>query len=94
MGQNFTGTGSSNALYIIEAFINFGFYGVILFSIIIGLVFRFFRESDDPAFKSIWPLFTFGVLVSGLLGQLFSNGFLLLFILIIFINIKYENKYL
>jgi hypothetical protein len=86
-----TSTGSANAVYIIEAFINFGLIGVILFSTFIGFIFRLYSKNHDDAFRATWPLFAFGIFVSGLLGNLFSNGFILLFLFIILIKFKQND---
>jgi hypothetical protein len=87
-GQNATGTGSSNSVYITEAFINFGWSGVVIFSFLIGLMMRMFAVSRDEAFRALWPLFAFGVYTSGLIGLLLSNGFVLLFAIALFTRIR------
>jgi hypothetical protein len=87
-GQNELGTGSANSAFVIEAFINFGYLGVALFGWFIGLVFRSFRVSNDRAYQAMWMLFGFGVYNSGLIGMLLSNGFILLFLVGIFFNIR------
>lgn len=78
-GQNETGTGSANSVYVTEAFVNFGFAGLIVFSLLIGLLLRLFMKSKNEAFRATWPLFAMGIYTSGLIGMLFSNGFLILF---------------
>ncbi len=87
-GQNETGTGSSNSVYITEAFINFGWVGVVIFSFLIGLMMRMFAVSRDEAFRALWPLFAFGVYTSGLIGLLLSNGFALLFAIALLTRIR------
>jgi hypothetical protein len=87
-GQNSTGTGSANSVYITEAFINFGWIGVIIFSFLIGLMMRMFSVSRDEAFRALWPLFAFGVYTSGLIGLLLSNGFIILFAVTLFTRIR------
>ncbi len=90
-GQNETGTGSSNSVYITEAFINFGWSGVVIFSFLIGLMMRMFAVSRDEAFRALWPLFAFGVYTSGLIGLMLSNGFILLFSIALFVRIRVAN---
>lgn len=90
-GQNETGTGSANSVYITEAYINFGLPGVFFFSFIVGQVMRFFSISRDEAFRSLWLLFAFGIYTSGLLGVLLSNGFIILFFVVIFLKLKASN---
>jgi hypothetical protein len=80
-GQNDAGTGSANAAFVVEAFVNFGLPGVLAFGFLIGLALRSFALSSDEGYRAIWMLFAFGVYTSGLIGMLFSNGFLLLFFL-------------
>jgi hypothetical protein len=80
-GQSETETGSANSVYLTEAYVNFGYAGVVFFSLLIGLILRLFATSDDEAFRSLWMLFGFAVFVSGLVGILLSNGFLLVILL-------------
>jgi hypothetical protein len=87
-GQNEAGTGSSNSAFLIEAFVNYGWAGVIVFSLIIGRLFKMFADSSNEALKSVWPLFALGLYTSGLVGQLLSNGFLLLFLIEIFVRVR------
>ena len=79
-GQNETGTGSSNTVYLVEAFINFGYTGVILLSLFVGQSLRWMANSKDEAFRSLWPLYCFNLYSSGLIGILLSNGFILVFL--------------
>lgn len=87
-GQNETGTGSSNSVYLTEAFVNFGWVGVIVFSFFIGRTLTWFSRSRDEAFRAIWPLFVMGLYSSGLIGNLLSNGFLLMLAIGLFIHIR------
>lgn len=87
-GQNEAGTGSSNAVFLIEAFVNYGWAGVIIFSIIIGRLFKMFADSDNEALRAVWPLLALGLYTSGLVGQLLSNGFIVLLILEAFVRVK------
>lgn len=87
-GQNETGTGSSNSAYITEAFINFGWIGVIAFSLFVGKSLKWFARSRDEAFRSIWLLYVIGLYSAGLIGQLLSNGFLLLLFIGLFVHVR------
>lgn len=82
--------GNTNSVYITEAFVNFGWLGVALFSIFIGQSLRWFRYSRDEAFKSLWLIYCFGLFSGGLIGTLLSNGYLLIFMLGLFF--KVTNK--
>lgn len=79
-GQNETGTGSSNTVYLVEAFINFGYTGIILFSLFVGQSLKWMANSRDEAFRSLWPLYCFNLYSSGLIGILLSNGFIIVFL--------------
>lgn len=87
-GQNETGTGSSNSVFVTEAFVNFGWIGVIIFSLTVGRMFRWIADSDDAAMHATWPLLAIGLYSAGLIGILFSNGFIALILLSIFARFK------
>jgi hypothetical protein len=87
-GQNQTGTGSSNAVYLIEAFVNWGYAGVISISFLAGALMRFMAFSDDEPLKALWILFGMGLFISGFVGLMFSNGFLLLFMVAFFVKLR------
>lgn len=91
-GQNETGTGSSNSVYLTEAYVNFGWVGVAIFSWLIGLLMRLFARTRDVAARSLWPLFVLGVYTSGLIGLMLSNGFLLFFILVLFARFRQTKR--
>jgi hypothetical protein len=80
-GQSETGTASANAVYFVDAYVNFGITGVIVYSAIVGMLFRLISKSSDQALHAIWPLFAFSLYVSGLVGTLASNAFLAVFLL-------------
>jgi hypothetical protein len=81
MGQNETQTGSANSAFFTEAYVNFGYPGVIGFALVAGLILQAFSRATDEAFRSLWILFCFGIYNAGLIGLLFSNGFILIFLL-------------
>lgn len=87
-GQNETGTGSANSVYLTEAYVNFGVGGVILFSFFVGNILRLFAKSRDEAFQSVWMLFCLNIYCAGLIGTLLSNGFLLLLFFATFVRFK------
>jgi len=84
---------NSNAVFIVDAYVNFGFAGVLIFSLIIGQVFRWFRISSDVAFQSLWPLFAFVLFSASFIGMLFSNGFLYMLLHAAFVKIKPSSHY-
>jgi hypothetical protein len=87
-GQNEAGTGSSNSMYVTEAFINFGWIGVVAFSLFVGRSLKWFSNSTDEAFRSTWPLYVIGLYSAGLIGQLLSNGFLLLLLIGLLVQVR------
>jgi hypothetical protein len=72
-----TGTGSANAAYFVEAYVNFGYPGVLLLSVVLGAVLGYVGRSEDAALRCTLPLVMYTVFVGGMLGLLFSNGLLL-----------------
>jgi hypothetical protein len=81
-------TGNANQFYLIEAFINFGYTGVILFSMIVGKLMKHCLQSKDLALIAVLPLFLLNLFSSGLIGNLLSNGFLFFFLFIKFVKLK------
>lgn len=79
---------NSNAFFAVDAFVNFGWIGVFVFGIFVGQVFRWFRISQDVAFKSMWPIFAFALFSASLIGTLLSNGFAYLLFHAIFIRVQ------
>ena len=84
-------TANANATYITEAYVNFGWVGVILFSLFVGQTLRWFRRSQDYAFKSLWPIYCFAIFTSGLIGTMFSNGYTLIFLLSLFARLSRQT---
>lgn len=79
---------NANAVFVSDAYVNFGWVGVICFGLIIGQVFRWFRLSEDIAFKSLWPIFAFTLYSASLIGMLISNGFLYILVHALLIRIR------
>jgi hypothetical protein len=80
--------GRANSAYFNEARVNFGWPGVVGFSLIIGLCLRMFSRSPDPAFAALWPLFCWNVFQAGLIGTLLSNGFVLVFAFVLLFHVE------
>lgn len=78
---------SSNAVYITEAFVNFSWIGLVLFSLFIGQSMRWFRKSHDQAFKALWMIYCLTLFTSGLIGTLLSVGYVLIFTLALFVHV-------
>lgn len=78
---------NANAVFISDAYVNFGWLGVFCFSFFIGQIFRWFKLSSDIAFKSLWPIFALTLYSASFIGMLMSNGFLYILFHALFIRI-------
>lgn len=85
-------TANSNAVFFTEGYANFGWFGVWLYSFFVGQTFRWFRKSEDQAFKSLWLIFFLGLFTGGLIGTLLSNGYVLMFAACLFLKVKTPEK--
>ena len=83
-----SGTGNANQCYIVEAFVNFGYVGVILFSFLIGRLVNLAVKTREIAIICIIPLFIYNLFNSGFIGNMLSNGFFLFFLFIKFFKVK------
>ncbi|MGH8384648.1 MAG: hypothetical protein ACRD6X_00345 [Pyrinomonadaceae bacterium] len=81
-------TANSNAVFFTEGFANFGWLGVWFYSFFVGQTFRWFRKSDDDAFKALWLIYFLGLFTGGLIGTLLSNGYLLMFFANFFLSVR------
>jgi hypothetical protein len=79
---------NANAAFFTEAFANFYWYGVVLFSMFVGQSLRWFRMSDDIAFKALWMNYCFTLYTAGLIGTVLSNGYSLIFFLALFCSLR------
>jgi hypothetical protein len=79
---------NANAVFVVDAFVNFGWIGVIIFSLFVGQIFRWFRISQDIAFRSLWPIFALMLFSASLIGMLLSNGFFYMVFHALFIRMK------
>lgn len=85
-------TGNANQFFLIEAYINYGYAGVIFFSFLVGKITRFIILQKNIALISILPMLLFNLFNAGLIGNLFSNGLLMFLIIVNFIEFKFRNK--
>jgi hypothetical protein len=81
-------TANANAVFMVDAYANFGYLGVIFFSLFVGQIFRWFHLSSDIGFKSLWPLFAFVLFNASLIGMLLSNGFIYMLFHSLFFGFK------
>lgn len=80
-------TGNSNALYIAEAYVGFGWAGVILFSMLIGIIFGGICKANMLPFISALPIMALGLISSSLISTLFSGGLAFFFIFALLFSI-------
>ena len=85
-------TANANAVFVVDAYANFGYLGVIIFGLFVGQIFRWFRLSSDIGFKSLWPLFAFVLFNASLIGMLLSNGFAYMLLHSLFFSITSDGK--
>jgi hypothetical protein len=83
-----TDTGNANQFFGIEAYINFGYAGVFIFAAIVGWIVRYAIRSGDKVLVAMMPLFFYYLYSAGLIGTIFSNGFLLLFLMTRFLSLN------
>ena len=83
---------NANATFIVDAYINFGWIGIVCFSIFVGQSCRWFCKSKDEAFKSLFLIYLFVIFQSTLIGTLFSNGYVLIFFIALFVKLKSNSS--
>lgn len=81
-------TANANAVYFVDAFVNFGWLGLCIISFVIGQSLRWFRMSDDNAIKSLWPLYCLGLFNATFIGMILSNAYLLVWFMLLFTTPK------
>ena len=83
---------NSNAVFITDAYVNFGYVGVLVFAFIVGQIFRWFKISRDLPFRSLWPLFAFTAFSSSLIATLLSGGFLAMLLFTAFMRVGQRSR--
>ena len=91
-GQNESETGSSNTVYFVDIFLNFGWIGVIVSNMIIALVVNFFEFCDNKAANATFFVFAYFIVTSSLIAVLFSSGLLLLMFLMLILKTSYTQN--
>jgi transcription initiation factor IIE alpha subunit len=79
-------TGSANALFLVDAFVNFGWLGVIAYAFLLAALVFLVQVINNPAMVACLYFFLVQAVGGGLLGILFGNGLLLLVFLSFFIR--------
>lgn len=83
---------NANAVFITDAYVNFGFFGVIIFSLLVGQIFRWFCLSTDVAFKAQWINFAFMIFSASLIGALLSNWWIVMMLFGLFVRVDKSIK--
>ncbi|MGZ6281301.1 MAG: hypothetical protein ACXWPP_21945 [Ktedonobacteraceae bacterium] len=70
-------TGSSNTVFLIDAFVNFGWYGVVFSAFLVALLTYLIRRIDNPAAQACFYFYIFQLLVGALFSVMLGGGLLL-----------------
>lgn len=85
-GENATKTARANVNFMIDAFVNFGWLGVILVSGFVGASTLFLQKLSNPAAFACFYFFLFQLLGGGFLGTFLGGGLFLFLLLIYFVR--------
>jgi hypothetical protein len=85
-GQNLTATGSSNTAYFIDAYLNFGIAGSILYTFVIVCILRLTIMSNIATLQACVFVPTIFLLFNSLTAMIFSGGLFLLIIMALFFS--------
>lgn len=85
-GESGPKTAAANATFLVDAFVNFGWVGVVVYASLFALVTWMIMVQANPAMQACYYYFTLQVSMGGLSGVLFSNGLLLLVCLAFFVR--------
>lgn len=85
--QNESGTGSANTAFYVDAYLNFDYLGVIIYSIILSFCIRVCVCSSNKALISCLAISLYSVCFNSLSGILFSGGLGFILILALFCKI-------
>ncbi|HEY8159935.1 MAG TPA: hypothetical protein VIF10_14650 [Methylobacter sp.] len=77
---------AANACFLIDAFVNFGWLGVVIYAAIFAALTRIVVVQGNLAMMACYPYFAFQASMGGMTGVLFSNGMLLLILIAFFIK--------
>lgn len=84
-------TGNANASYIAEAYLMFGFVGVVFFSAVFGSLNGYVVSVDNKALTSAFSVYPFAIITSAsFLSMMFSGGLFLYLILFHFLTVRYK----
>ena len=75
-GRDVAGTASTNAFFGVEQYVNFGFVGVFISSILVGALFRWILMSQDLALLCLLPVFLMSLFFGGFMSTMLSGIFI------------------
>ncbi|HYW56836.1 MAG TPA: hypothetical protein VE934_07740 [Polaromonas sp.] len=81
-------TAAANATFLVDAFVNFGWFGVAFYSFLLAALIYLITVVGNPAMQACSYYFLIQISMGGLPGVFFSNGMLLLILLSFFIKPK------
>ncbi|MBA3594801.1 MAG: hypothetical protein H0W47_13550 [Polaromonas sp.] len=81
-------TAAANATFLVDAYVNFGWFGVAFYSFLLAIVIYLIVAVGNPAMQACSYYFLIQISMGGLPGVFFSNGMLLLILLSFFIKPK------
>lgn len=81
-------TANANCVFLVDAYVNFSWPGVIVAGLLVGQVFRWFIRSRDTVFRSLWPLLAFVLFSASLIAMLLSNGWLFMLCFALFVRVR------
>lgn len=78
-----TKTGTSNTMFLVDAYVNFSWVGVILSALLVAAFTRIIVLLDNPAAKACFYYFIYQLAVGSMLGVMLSNGMLVFMVMVI-----------
>jgi hypothetical protein len=80
-GEAASATGTSNAVYFADAYVNFGWAGVVATSVLIGVFFSILGACASLPANAVSVMSSFGLMVASLTANLLSGGLVVLLLL-------------
>ncbi len=87
-GQFETGTGSANTVYYIDAYLNFGIFGVLLYSILLAILIKIGIASQNKSIMATMTVTLYFICCNALPAMLFSGGLMFLLFIATFFRQK------
>jgi flagellar biosynthesis protein FliQ len=80
-GEASSSTGTSNAVYFADAYVNFGWPGILVTSLVVGLIFSMLAACVSIPASAVSVMSAFGLMVASLTANLLSGGLVILLLL-------------